>query len=144
MERLRMVNGERVCPSTPCCRCGATQGCWDRIVGKAYCPNCQEALVVGEAPPLVERTTRGRCAICNQAGSVQYLTFPMQVSAAVEIPLCPEHLRALLGRRLAPHAFHQLRRKLRTVALSPEDVFLLHQAFYDVSGRALQPAVEQY
>lgn len=144
MESLRMVGGERVGPSTPCCRCGATQGCWDRIVGKAYCPNCQEALIVGEAPPLIERTGKHRCAICNQVGSVPYLTFPLQGPQAVEVPLCPEHLRALLGRRLAPHAFHQLRRKLRTVNLSPEDVFLLHEAFYDASGRALQPAVELY
>jgi hypothetical protein len=54
--------------------------------------------------------------------------------------LCPEHLRALIGRRLSPAAFHQLRRQLFTLGLDPEAIFLMHGAFYDQGGQALQPA----
>jgi hypothetical protein len=56
--------------------------------------------------------------------------------------LCPEHVRALLGRRLSTSAFEQLRRRLRTLDLGVEQIFLLHDAFYDERGRALQPALE--
>jgi hypothetical protein len=35
-----------------------------------------------------------------------------------------------------------MRRQLRAVGVSVEDVFLLHSAFYDLNGRALQPATE--
>src|SRR5262245_27351163 len=101
MIGLRLIRGERVSPTIPCCRCNADAGRWDRIVGKPYCPHCQEALIQGEAPPLIERTRKNRCAVCNQAGSVPYLTFPHQSSTPVEIDLCPEHLRGLLARRLA-------------------------------------------
>jgi hypothetical protein len=43
---------------------------------------------------------------------------------------------------LGPYAFNQLRRQLATLGLGVEDLFLLHGAFYDSQGRALQPAVE--
>jgi hypothetical protein len=56
--------------------------------------------------------------------------------------LCPEHLRGLVGRWLGPYAFNQLRRQLSQLGLEPEDLFLLHRAFYDDKGRALQPALE--
>jgi hypothetical protein len=54
--------------------------------------------------------------------------------------LCAEHLRALVGRRLGPHAFEQIRRQLTRLDLNVTDIFLLHEAFYDEHGRALQPA----
>jgi hypothetical protein len=60
----------------------------------------------------------------------------------VEIELCPEHIRALVARRLGPHAFEQLRRQLQVLGLEVAEVFLLHEAFYDPMGRALQPALE--
>ena len=47
----------------------------------------------------------------------------------------------LIGRRLGPFAYHQLRRQLAALGLDADDVFLLHDTFYDVQGRALQPAV---
>jgi len=57
--------------------------------------------------------------------------------------ICGEHLRGLLARRLGPFAYHQLKHMLRTVRLEPEDIFLLHGAFYDREGRALRPACEK-
>jgi hypothetical protein len=51
-------------------------------------------------------------------------------------------MRGLVGRRLGPHAFEQLRRQLYALELETREIFLLHEAFYDPSGRALQPAGE--
>ena len=126
----------------PCCRCRRAERKWDRIVGKAYCPNCQEMLAVGEGEPLIERTEKRRCSICNRLGTVCFQTFPLQAERPIAIDLCSEHLRSLLGRRLGPYAFHQLRRQLRQVGVTVDSVFLLHGAFYDNHGRALHPAVE--
>jgi hypothetical protein len=97
---------------------------------------------MGLADPLVERTEQQRCGACGSTGTVRFLTFPLQGTIPIEMDLCPEHLRALLGRRLNPVAFGQLRRRLRGLGLTVERIFLLHDAFYDERGRALQPAVE--
>jgi hypothetical protein len=97
---------------------------------------------MGLADPLVERTQRQPCGACDWVGTVRFLTFPLQGAIPVEIDLCPEHLRALLGRRLSPTAFGHLRRRLQVLGLAVEQIFLLHDAFYDKQGRALQPAVE--
>jgi hypothetical protein len=97
---------------------------------------------MGEAEPLITRTENQRCAICHQLGTVRFLTFPLHWSRSVEMDLCGEHLRGLLGRRLGPHAFAQLRRQLGTIGLEVGLIFLLHDAFYDNHGRALQPALE--
>ena len=126
----------------PCCRCSSRERRWDRIAGKAYCPECQESLVMGLADPLVERTEQQHCGACGWIGTVRFLTFPLQGVTPVEMDLCPEHLRALLGRRLNPAAFGQLRRRLRGLGLTVERIFLLHDAFYDEQGHALQPAFE--
>jgi hypothetical protein len=91
---------------------------------------------------MTERTAKKPCAACGKIGTVCYLTYPLQTSTPVEMDLCPEHLRALLGRRLGPYAFHQLRRRLHLLGLGVELIFLLHDAFYDEQGRALQPATE--
>jgi hypothetical protein len=48
----------------------------------------------------------------------------------------------MIARRLGPHAFEQLRRQLYGVGLEVAQIFLLHDAFYDAHGRALQPALE--
>jgi len=98
--------------------------------------------VLGLSAPLAVRTEKNQCAVCSRVGTVRYLTFPLQASTAVEIDLCAEHLRALLGRRLGPYAFHQLRRRLHVLGLGVELIFLLHDAFYDDYGHALQPAAE--
>jgi len=140
MDSIRIASPELVANEADCCRCEGAIGPWDRIVGKAYCPNCQEALALGEAAPLIERAEKRRCTICNCDGTVRYATFPLHLGQAVEMDLCPEHLRGLLGRRLGAHAFQQMRRQLAKIGVDVENVFLLHEAFYDVHGRALQPA----
>jgi len=140
MECVRIGPVQNKPEMLPCCRCCATGGKWDRIAGKAYCPECQEALIQGLSEPLREPTQRNSCAACARLGTVTFLTFPLRSSAPVEMDLCPEHLRCLIGRRLGPFAFHQLRRRLIKLGLGVEMIFLLHDAFYDNSGQALQPA----
>ena len=135
MDSVRLSPAESVYPQLACCRCEDDQRCWDRIAGKTYCPNCLEALAVGEADPLIERTDRRRCAVCHHQGTVRYLTFPLNSRRPVEIDMCAEHIRALAGRRLGPHAFEQLRQQLYSLGLEVAQIFLLHEAFYDTNGR---------
>lgn len=142
MESIRLAPTGSVFPQIPCCRCADNSRAWDRIAGKTYCPNCMESLAVGEADPIVERTDKRRCGVCHHQGTVRYLTFPLHSRRPVEMDLCPEHLRAMVGRRLGPHAFEQLRRQLFTLGLEVSEIFLLHDAFYDDNGKAIQPAVE--
>jgi hypothetical protein len=142
MDSMRLVASESVLPWVPCCRCSQAHERWDKIVGKPYCPSCEEQLVMGEAEPLVERTEHRPCAICGRLGTLCYLTFPLQTAVPLEIDLCGDHLRALLGRSLRPPAYHQLGRLLVGLGVEPSNVFLLHDAFYDTQGHALQPALE--
>jgi hypothetical protein len=142
MDSLRLVARESVSPLEPCCRCGATGCHWDRINGLPYCPDCQEALAQGHADPLTLRTERRACALCSHFGSVRFLTFPLGPHEPVEMDLCAAHFRALLGRRLDRGAFVRLRRQLVVLSLAPASIFLLHEAFYDEHGRALQPALD--
>src|SRR5262249_49903236 len=99
-------------------------------------------VVIGEAAPIIERTERRRCTACASEGTVRFLTFPLNSTSAVEMDLCPEHLRSLLARRLGVHAFSQIRRQLGPLDVRVNDNFLLHDAFYDLNGRALQPAAD--
>jgi hypothetical protein len=126
----------------PCCRCGQVALGWDSIAGKPYCPGCQEAIVQGEGEPLMAQTQRLPCSACRCVGTVTLQTFPLQSSQPLEMDLCPNHLRGLLGRKLAAHAYRQLRRQLTALGLDVHDVFLLHEAFYDAHGKALRPAGE--
>lgn len=142
MESMRLAPADSVFPRNPCCRCGDQSRPWDRIAGKTYCPNCLEALALGAADPIVERTDRRRCAVCHYLGTVRFLTFPLHSRRPIETDLCAEHLRAIVSRRLGPHAFEQLRRQLSGLGLDPAEIFLLHDAFYDENGRAIQPAGE--
>jgi hypothetical protein len=142
MDNLRRAEPAAYSSLVPCSRCAQSQQPWDRIAGKAYCPDCLEALVLGEGDPLVERAGKKCCAICGQAGTLCYLTFPLRAPRPVEMDLCAEHLRSLIGRRLKPAAFRQLSRLLSALGLTSEEIFLLHDAFYDRQGRALQPASE--
>jgi hypothetical protein len=142
MDSLRVVARECVSPLDPCCRCRA-EGChWDRIDGLPYCPDCQESLAQGHAEPLTLRTERRACALCGHVGAVRFLTFPLGPREPLEMDLCAAHFRALLARRLDPEAFASLRRQLEALGLSPRSIFLLHEAFYDDGGHALQPALE--
>jgi hypothetical protein len=142
MDSLRVAPQESVPSTIGCCRCLEANHRWDRIAGQAYCPNCQELLAQGEAAPLILATEKKTCAVCNHPGTVCFLTFPLQAAAPVEMDLCPDHLRALLGRRLSPPAFHQLRGKLAALGHEAEDIFLLHGAFYDSQGHAFLPALD--
>ena len=143
MESLRYVPVNAVPPLVSCCRCGNRERSWDRIAGRAYCPNCQEMLALGEGQPLVERTENNRCAICHKQGTICFHSFPLRGAQAVAIDLCSEHVRGLIGRRLGPYAFNQLRRQLSQLGVDVDEMFLLHSAFYDGNGRALQPALEK-
>jgi hypothetical protein len=142
MDSIRLASPDSIFPKISCCRCSDDSRFWDRIAGKTYCPNCLEALALGEGDPLVVRTERKRCAVCHHLGTVKYITFPLHSRTPIEIELCSEHLRALVARRLGPHAFEQLRRQLHSLQLEVAEIFLLHEAFYDEYGRAIQPAVE--
>ena len=140
MDSLRIAPADSVPSELACCRCSLSERPWDRIAGKAYCPNCQELLAQGLIEALVEPTEKNRCAVCKKVGTVCFHTFPLQSSAAVAIDLCPGHLRDLLGRCLDARAFNQLGHQLEAIGLGVGDLFLLHAAFYDSQGRALQPA----
>jgi hypothetical protein len=142
MECIRLASADSIFPKIPCARCSDQSRYWDRIAGKTYCPNCLEALAMGEGEPLVLKVERRRCAVCHHQGTVRYVTFPLHSRRPVEIELCAEHVRAIVARRLGPHAFEQLRRQLEALGLEAAQIFLLHEAFYDDQGRALQPAVE--
>ncbi len=140
MDGVRLLSAERVPSNLACCRCGREDRNWDRIAHKAYCPNCQEMLAVGEGPPLIEKTEKRRCAVCNRLGTVCFLSYPLHHDGVVAVDLCAEHIRAIIARRLGTYAYGQLRRQLKRIGVGAENLFLLHGAFYDHSGRALQPA----
>ena len=141
MDGLRVVK-EECTPQVPCSRCQASGCPWDRLAGRPACPDCQETLAQGEGEPLVLRTEKNRCAICQQQGTVRYLTYPLHSARPVEMDLCPRHFHALLARRLDHHAYHQLSRQLQGLGFTARQVFLLHEAFYDEQGRSLQPVPE--
>jgi hypothetical protein len=138
MDGLRVVK-EGFTRHVPCSRCQSAGCPWDRLGGEAVCPDCQEALAQGEGEPLVLRTERNRCAVCQQLGTVRYLTYPLHSSEPLEMDLCPRHFQSLLARRLDRHAYHQLSRQLQTLGFTARRLFLLHEAFYDEQGQSLQP-----
>ncbi|MFM7149618.1 MAG: hypothetical protein ACKO23_07225 [Gemmataceae bacterium] len=139
--------GLRILPETnfslaaPCARCEATGCPWDRIGEKSICPDCQEELAGGEGEPLVERLVQESCVVCRQMGTVRYMTFPLHSREPLAIDLCPAHFHAYLGRRLDRYAFRILERELKSLDLTPQQVFLLHEAFYDEDGHRLQPVI---
>lgn len=142
MQSVRLASADEIYPRVPCSVCGDSHGHWDTVAGKPYCPNCLESLAVGEADPLIVRVDRRRCAICYHLGTLTFYTFPLHWQRPVEFDLCGDHLRGLIARRLGPHAFEQLRRQLHGLDIDVHRIFLLHEAFYDVHGRALQPALD--
>lgn len=142
MEALRLVAAHPEASYEECSRCREIGAPWDRIAGCPFCPDCQESLAQGTAEPLVVQAERRPCAICGHVGAISYLTYPLGRRQPIEMDLCPNHFRALLGRRLDAHAFHRLRRQLQRLSVSPHNVFLLHEAFYNEKGQALQPALD--
>ena len=142
MDSLRRISKGCISPLAPCSQCEAAGCKWDRIVGQPYCPDCEETLALGEGPAFVARTEKHHCVVCDQIGTVSFITFPLHADGPLEMDLCPEHFRALLARRLGTQAFDQLRRRLHKLGVTVEQIFLLHDVFYDASGRALQPIAE--
>lgn len=142
MSSIRIVAASGVSTRQPCGRCGAVGCHWDQLAGQALCPDCQESLLLGEADALLLQRERRHCCVCDQPGTVPYVTYPLHDAQALEIDLCPLHLRALMGRRLTCRAFRRLRRQLNLFGVAVEQVFLLHEAFYDESGTALRPLAE--
>ena len=113
MESIRLASADSIFPKIPCCRCGDQSRWWDRIAGKTYCPNCLEgAGRWGKAIRWLRAPTAdaARFAII----SARCATSPSRSHSRrpVEMELCSEHVRALVARRLGPHAFEQLRRQL--------------------------------
>ena len=144
MDGLRQGRGQGVSPIEPCGRCQASGCPWDRIGGQPMCPDCQEALAQGEAPPLRERVDGRPCAVCAQSGTLRYITYPLHSIEPIEIDLCAGHFQDLLARRLDRSAFRKLRQQLQTLGVSVRQVFLLHESFYDAQGRPLQPVREAW
>ncbi len=142
MEGLRWIMGERSSLQSHCWRCHAIGCPWDRVADKPMCPDCQEQLALGEGPPLIERVEKRPCAVCEQMGTLRFLTFPLHGTQALEIDLCGPHIQALLRRRLDRYSYRQLSRRLSKISLTPREVFLLHEAFYDDLGHPLQPVPE--
>ena len=141
MDGLRVAT-EVLSPRAPCCRCQSVGCPWDRLAGQAMCPDCQEALAQGEGEPFIVRTEKHRCVVCQQQGTVCYLTYPLHAVQPVEMDLCPRHFHSLLARRLDSHAYHQLSRQLQALGFTARQVFLLHEAFYNEQGHPLQPVPE--
>lgn len=139
---MRFAPADAVFQKLPCGRCADQQRYWDRIDGKVYCPNCVEDLVNDEGDPVGFTILQIRCAICQHLGAVSFQTFPLHAHHPLDVELCSEHLRALLARRLTPLAFKILQIQLLTVGVDARMIFLLHEAFYDELGNALQPAQE--
>lgn len=139
MDGARLADARDQSPLTPCSRCQATGCPWDRIGPTPVCPDCQEALVVGDAAPLAQALVARPCAVCARRGVVPFLTYPLRSRQGLELDLCPRHFHALMGRRLDRYAYRVLARKLAELGLSHRHVFLLHEAFYDERGHPLAP-----
>lgn len=122
-----------------CILCQATGCPWDQIAGKPVCTDCQELLICGDLSPWNLEPQSSRCALCETSATIPFLTYPLCDPDPVEIDLCGSHLVALLGRRLSARAYRRLRRRLNKLGFAVEQFFLLHEAFYDEEGRALQP-----
>jgi hypothetical protein len=146
-EAIRMAGVRKISPITmstflPCSRCQATGCHWDKIAGTPICPDCQESLAQGCGEPLIAKTEKKPCNICGRIGILRVHTFPLVPRTRIEMELCAEHFRSLISRRLNPRAYQSLRGQLTALGVEVEQVFLLHGAFYDNYGRALQPARE--
>lgn len=139
MSGLRWTRDSGRSPQAPCSRCQATGCPWDHLAGQPICPDCQELLAQGEGDPLIERAHKKPCAVCDQMGTICFVTFPLHVAAGLSIDLCSRHIHALLARRLDRGSYFQLARQMQMLGLAVRQIFLLHEAFYDEQGRSLQP-----
>jgi hypothetical protein len=139
---VRWLRSEGPVGLEACSRCQA-QGCpWDRLAGHAVCPDCQQLILLGQSEPLRLERRPGTCSVCRVTGVVSFQTVPLRSARLLEIDVCPEHLEGLLGRRLTPRALQRLADRLGELGLTSKQIFLLHESFYDLRGRALQPVPE--
>lgn len=140
MSRVRLVaeQASSSTATTPCIHCEATGVPWDCLAGKVCCPDCMEAMVRGEGPAFIARLEDHRCCVCSLQGTVAFRTVSLD-RRVLAFDLCRGHLRGLLARRLDRRAFAKFRGQLAAVGVQVNRVFLLHDAFYDEKGRALQP-----
>lgn len=127
-------------PAEPCCRCGAAGAAWDRLGGFAVCLDCMERFARGDGEPLTVPLEQDRhCGVCGTRGCVRFGTVPREWTKHLAIALCPEHLRALIGRRLTAKEFVRAERHLQSRWIDVRQVYLLSEAFYDDKGRAKCP-----
>lgn len=142
MTNLSWTEQEGEVRPVACSRCRNQERLWDRVGSRTYCPGCQEAILLGEHEPLRERVQRGVCLICSCERIVRFVTYPLHRQQGIEMELCPGHLRELLGRRLKAGAYFQVVRRLRHLGLKANEVFLLHDEFYDHDGLARLPVAD--
>lgn len=128
----------------PTCVACPARGPWDVIATSAYCPKCEEELVRDETDtPLQATLQQNRCALCDALRTLPFKTQLLETGSTLEIDLCVFHLRQFLGRCLSIRDFSDLRRQIRALDESEQDVFLLHDAFYSPLGVAQRPAIEE-
>jgi hypothetical protein len=141
------MNPVRICEENiqpgPCFQCCDHSRAWDRIAGTTMCPNCQEKLAAGEAQYFRLPVQKRICAACSHEGVVLYMTWTKKEETyqAIEIDLCGRHVKDMIGRCLDSDAFRDLEGQLNQLGVDVSQVFLLHGAFYDGAGQALQPVV---
>ena len=139
VDSVRLVKSPASLLQLPCQRCGAEGCAWDRLAGMPLCFECQEELIVGASTPLKVKADHNLCTLCRHRNVIAYLTLPLYEPECLEMDLCVRHLTALLGRRLTGRAYRKLRARLNRLGYAVEQFFLLHEAFYDEEGLALQP-----
>lgn len=130
-----------------CALCDVTGAPWDEIDGLPLCPDCMEDLAAGKAQATQFMVWRSEpCCVCQRLGSVKFATTPLQTikPLVATLPFCPLHLRALIGRSLDCRDFALLIGFLDQFFLAPSQIFLLHEAFYDRAGKAIQPVDSFY
>lgn len=139
MKSLRLIRATSMNIELPCLICDA-YGCpWDQIGNKPICTDCQERIMLGEIDPWQIPAEEGACLLCSSQSTIRYLTFPLCDPDPIEMDLCGRHLHALISRSLTSRAYRRLRRHVNRLGFAIEQFFLLHEAFYDEEGQALQP-----
>ena len=117
---------------------------------------CGDVAEVKSGPGFYKARNSELRAVMRRNGDLAHHTSPNVDVAAIQLDdlamECDDSLQYLLAflmlrvcvilRRLNARAFQNLRGQLQDLGLKAEQVFLLHEAFYDRHGRALQPARE--
>lgn len=140
---IRVYLENQVFAMPPCVNCGDNSCHWDLVGGAPFCPSCLEDVAMGEdCGALTIRSSPAHCVICGQRGTIPFASFPRNWNRPIEFDLCGYHARSVIARALGPQAVGKLRIVLCGMGIDPESIFLLHDAFYDKHGVALQKAIE--